>query len=96
MLALYAFFTAQNLWRVHYEYDRLLKIAISAIVPVGVFYWFQPESFWMQAGLGLLLTLASVALLQASHFWHDDEKEYFQRLWIGIQARRQRIETDVA
>jgi O-antigen/teichoic acid export membrane protein len=96
VLALYAFIAAQDLWRVHYEYDRLLKISISAVIPVGVFYWLQPESFWMQAGLGLLLTLASLALLQASSFWHDDEKAYFQRLWMGLQTRRQRVETDVA
>ena len=53
VLALYAFITAQGLWRVQYEYDRLAKIALSAMVPVGVFYWLQPESFWMQAGLGI-------------------------------------------
>lgn len=96
VLALYGFVAAQNLWRVHYEYDRLLKISVSAALPVGVFYWLQPESFWMQAGLGVLLTLASAALLQASHFWHDDEKEYVHRLWMGLQARRQRVQTDVA
>ena len=71
-MAIYGFVVAQQLWRIPYEYDRWAKISISAVLPVGLFYWLRPESLGMQVALGALMSLVFPAILQASNFWHAD------------------------
>ena len=81
IVGIFAFVTSLKLWRVHYEYGRLAKVAMASVVVIGTLLAIDPQNFWMQCLVGILLAAAFIVLLQLQNFWHADEKEYLLRLW---------------
>jgi O-antigen/teichoic acid export membrane protein len=72
VILVYSFREAQRVHHFHFEYTRLLRIVLSAIGVVGVFYLARPVGFWPQLGLAALLEVSYVLLLLFGCFDRDD------------------------
>jgi O-antigen/teichoic acid export membrane protein len=72
VILVYSFREAQRVRHFHFEYDRLLRIAVPAIAVVGIFYLVRPAGFWIQLGLAVLLQASYVLILLFGCFDRED------------------------
>ena len=52
----YGFWEAQRLRHFHFEYRKLLRIALFTTVTISAFFLLRPTGFWLQSALAVLLT----------------------------------------
>jgi O-antigen/teichoic acid export membrane protein len=52
----YGFWEAQRLRRFHFEYQKLMRIALFGTVAIVGFFLFRPRNLWLQFGMAVLLT----------------------------------------
>lgn len=72
VILVYSFHEAQRVHHFHFEYSRLLRIVLSAIAVVGIFYVARPAGFWFQLGLAALLQGSYVLILLFGCFDRED------------------------
>jgi O-antigen/teichoic acid export membrane protein len=53
----YGFWEAQRLRRFHFEYQKLMRIALFAAAAIAGFFFVRPTGFWLQSGMAALLAV---------------------------------------
>jgi O-antigen/teichoic acid export membrane protein len=72
VILVYSFFEAQRVRHFHFEYSRLLRIAVSGSAMVALFYLLRPANFWMETGLATLMTGSYVVVLLFGCFGQEE------------------------
>jgi len=78
-----SFWEAQRVRSFRFEYGRLARIGVFAIVTVGLFYAVRPAGLWMQTALGCLFSGAFAAALWAACL-DGEERADLKRLTVDV------------
>jgi O-antigen/teichoic acid export membrane protein len=79
-----SFWEAQRVRSFRFEYGRLARTAVFALVTVGLFYGIRPSGLWTQTALGALFSGAFAAALWAGCL-DADERAGLVRLREGLR-----------
>jgi O-antigen/teichoic acid export membrane protein len=80
VILVYGFWEAQRVRRFRFEYGRLLRIALFAVITVGVFQAVRPADLWLQAALACLFSGAYAAALWTVCFDADERTAVMEAL----------------
>jgi O-antigen/teichoic acid export membrane protein len=77
----YGFWEAQRLRRFHFEYEKLLRIALFTAVAISAFFLFRPAGLGLQFGMAVLLTAGHALSLFFGCFDKDERDSLIQVIW---------------
>jgi O-antigen/teichoic acid export membrane protein len=82
----------QHFWYIHYEYHRMVKIALVWVVIYGTNLLIQTSNLWLNIGLKLVLLTSYPFLLYVFRFYEKEEltmvKGFFRSGWHTMRAWR--------
>lgn len=71
----------------HYEYGRLLKIALALTIVVVLFEILRPQTLWLQIAAGSAAAMAFPVILVLLGFPNDQEQRVLTKAWNMLIAR---------
>jgi len=86
VILVYGFLAAQRVRAFRFEYGRLARIAVFAVMAVGLFYVLGPSGFWAQTMLACLFGGAFAAALWIACL-DSEERADFKRLLLDARQK---------